>query len=354
LHVDQAEELAPELKRAQILTGFNEKTGEPIMKQKKNRITLRMLLSHTGQYLKRIQNISLLIIFLAGFGYAFFNPEIRKFGLPAGIDEFSGRIEDVDTPLLFEPGTQWNYGVRKHNCYYISFMLTILQTNIDWAGVLVERVSGLSLDDYFQKYIFLPLGIKNISMFPSTEMKAKLAHMHSRDSSGNITTREHLQRRPLYANLDKKDIFNSAGAGCFAQPSEYAKIIATLLNDGTSPTTGAKILESKTVDAMFANQIPEMPDFARQGIKAAIPELTNPIGELYPQGNEPQGWGLTFMLTIAEGATGRGRNTGWWAGLPNLFWWADREKGVGGIVASQIIPFGGASSMLESTNLEIC
>jgi len=79
-----------------------------------------MLLSHTGQYLKRIQNISLLIIFLAGFGYAFFNPEIRKFGLPAGIDEFSGRIEDVDTPLLFEPGTQWNYGVGKHNCYYIS------------------------------------------------------------------------------------------------------------------------------------------------------------------------------------------------------------------------------------------
>ena len=31
--------------------------------------------------------------------------------MPVGIDEFSGRIEDVDTPLLFEPGTQWNYGV---------------------------------------------------------------------------------------------------------------------------------------------------------------------------------------------------------------------------------------------------
>ncbi len=31
----------------------------------------------------------------------------------------------------------------------------------------------------------------------------------------------------------------------------------------------------------------------------------------------------------------------WWAGLPNLFWWADREKGVGGMVASQILPFAG-------------
>jgi hypothetical protein len=93
---------------------------------------------------------------------------------------------------------------------------------------------------------------------------------------------------------------------------------------------------------MFTNQIPSMPNFARNPIAAAIPELTNPIQELYPQPkDQEQGWGLTFMLTIHEGATGRGRNTGWWAGLPNLFWWADRENGVGGMVASQIVPFGG-------------
>jgi hypothetical protein len=54
-----------------------------------------------------------------------------------------------------------------------------------------------------------------------------------------------------------------------------------------------------------------------------------------PQGDDtPQGWGLTFMITMKEGQIGRGKNTGHWAGLPNLFWWADREKGVGGIVAS--------------------
>ena len=34
------------------------------------------------------------------------------------------------------------------------------------------------------------------------------------------------------------------------------------------------------------------------------------------------------------------KGTGWWAGLPNLFWWCDRTKGVGGIIASQILPFG--------------
>lgn len=42
---------------------------------------------------------------------------------------------------------------------------------------------------------------------------------------------------------------------------------------------------------------------------------------------------------ITGGATGRSEGTGWWAGLANLYWWADREKGVGGIMASQVLPF---------------
>jgi len=57
-------------------------------------------------------------------------------------------------------------------------------------------------------------------------------------------------------------------------------------------------------------------------------------------GNPPQGWGLSMFITQAPGVTGRGRNTGWWAGIANLFWWADREKGVCGFIASQVMPFG--------------
>jgi len=168
--------------------------------------------------------------------------------------------------------------------------------------------------------------------------------MNRRYPDGHLTTVEHLLRRSLYNNASsqKKEILNSGGGGLFAQPREYAKIIATLLNNGTSPTTKAQILKPETVEEMFRNQITHMPDFGREPIDDAIPELTNKIPELYPQPKEQeQGWGLTFMLTIHEGATGRGGNTGWWAGLPNLFWWCDREKGVGGMVASQIVPFGG-------------
>ncbi|TAQ83914.1 hypothetical protein B7494_g7758 [Chlorociboria aeruginascens] len=296
---DLVEKLAPELKNVKLLKGFDEK--DP------------------------------------GFGYTFFNPEIRKFGMPIGIEEFSGKYEDLLTPVLFEPGSKFNYGV-----------------STDWAGILVERASGLSLSDYFQKNIFAPLGMKNISFFPTAEMKEKLAYMHSRSPQGNITTREHLLRAPLLCTPEEQSkILNSAGAGCFAQPSEFVKIIATLLNNGVSPHTNTRILKSETVDEMFTNQIPDMPNFGREKMQAATPELVNEVNSLYPQPeDQPQGWGLTFMLTIHEGATGRGRNTGWWAGLPNLFWWADRERGVGGMVASQIIPFGVLVSNAERAKSE--
>lgn len=112
-----------------------------------------------------------------------------------------------------------------------------------------------------------------------------------------------------------------------------------LLNDGTCPTTGSKLLSKETVDEMFSNQIPQFPNYSRSGIPAAKPDLTNLIHELYPvPGNPPQGWGLTFMLSNG-GATGRSTGTGHWAGLPNLWWWADREKGVAGIICTQILPF---------------
>lgn len=120
----------------------------------------------------------------------------------------------------------------------------------------------------------------------------------------------------------------------------YSEIIAALLNDGTSPTTGAQILKPATVEQMFTNQLPQFPNFGRQGIPDAKPNLTNPIPDLYPQGQAPQGWGLTFMMTQEPGATGRGRNTAHWSGIVNLHWWCDREKGVGGMVAGQILPFG--------------
>ncbi|OAL05423.1 beta-lactamase/transpeptidase-like protein [Phaeosphaeriaceae sp. SRC1lsM3a] len=304
LHLDDGEELEkllPELKNTKVLG----KDGKLVEKNKK--ITLRMLLTHT-----------------AGFGYSFFNNELRDFSHPTGFDEFSGDIKDILQPLTFQPGERWQYGV-----------------NIDFAGLALERQTGMSLNDYCLKNIFEPLGLKTITMFPTEEMKEKLAFMHHRKQDGTLIARDHLLRKPLVVeSKGVKDVLNSAGAGAFSKPSDYAQIIATLLNDGTSPTTGKQILKKETVDLMFTNQLEQFPDFGRQGIPDAKPDLTNPLPDLYPvENNAPQGWGLTFMIANG-GPTGRSKTTGFWAGLPNCWWWCDREKGVGGIVCSQILPFG--------------
>lgn len=179
-------------------------------------------------------------------------------------------------------------------------------------------------------------------MFPTAEMKKNLASMHQRwPGSQEAEERDHIYKEPLIAETkeEKEKILQSGGAGAFASPREYVQVLAALLNDGKSPKTGAQILKPETVKTMWENQVPKLPDFARQGVPAAKPEHTNPAPEFYPQeGNPPQGWGLSFMLTIEPGATGRGANTAWWAGIANLFWWADREKGVAGMIASQVMP----------------
>lgn len=102
------------------------------------------------------------------------------------------------------------------------------------------------------------------------------------------------------------------------------------------------MLRKETVVEMFRNQIPDFPNFGRQGIPDAKPDLTNPLPDLYPvPGSPPQGWGLTFMLSNG-GATGRSTSTGFWAGLANCWWWCDREHGVAGMVCTQILPFADA------------
>jgi CubicO group peptidase (beta-lactamase class C family) len=144
----------------------------------------------------------------AGFGYSFFNNELLNFAHPAGFDEFSGDIKDILQPLTFQPGEGWQYGV-----------------NIDYAGLALERLTKTSLNDYCHKNIFEPLGLKNISMFPTADMKKKLAFMHQRKPDGTIIARDHLLRKPLVVeSAGVKDVFNSAGAGAFSKPADYARM----------------------------------------------------------------------------------------------------------------------------------
>lgn len=177
------DELCPELKSLKVLR------RDGTMEEKKVGITLRMLLTHT-----------------AGFGYSFFSERLRDWGFPAGVDEFNGRVEEMLTPLLFQPGEGWEYGV-----------------GIDWAGIALERATGKKLGEYMMENIFDPLGIKDMAFVPTPEMKANLAYMHYRGPDGVIQPRDHLMRMPLAVSSEeeKSRLFHSGGGGLFAKPQEY-------------------------------------------------------------------------------------------------------------------------------------
>ncbi|KAL1301928.1 hypothetical protein AAFC00_002389 [Neodothiora populina] len=325
INLDDGEQLEAclwELQDRKVLERDQQGGLELVPKQSK--VTLRMLLSHT-----------------AGFGYSFANPKLKEWSEPTGISEVSSEEFDIFAqPLVNQPGTAWEYGI-----------------NMDWVGRLIERISGTGLHDYMQRNIFQPLGISSISFFPTTEQMALLAYLHERRADGTIQARDggHLLKTPLRVHEAKRNtVIQAGGHGLFGTPRDYCQIVAVLLNGGVHAPSGMRILEAKTVANMLENQISEHPDFARDVGPACKPSLVNSAAETYPQPHEqPQGWGMSFFRLLHPSHTGRSGNTVWWSGLANLIWWADVENGVGGMVASQILPFNDPDVFACHEELEI-
>ena len=118
-----------------------------------------------------------------------------------------------------------------------------------------------------------------------------------------------------------------------------AELLRVLLNDGTVPETGQRIISTNSIEEMFTNQLAKQPNFARKALPTVKPDLVYEAPELYPlcPPDKPQGWGLSFLIT--PGITGRSDDTVQWSGLSNIFWWCDRSKGIAGVVGSQVLPF---------------
>jgi CubicO group peptidase (beta-lactamase class C family) len=223
-------------------------------------------------------------------------------------------------PLLFAPGEGWEYGV-----------------GIDWAGWMVERVNGnISLQDYLEKNVYGPLGIKGITFFPKTKPAtwAKMTDMSER--SGGINSFGVAIDPEGAVEYTKDLIWNpepngtSAGAGGYGSIVEYFKILQSILLDDE------KLLKKETVDEMFKPQLSEVSRNAYME-KLKIPEVNQGFGPL-PLGCQVD-WGLGGNLNM-EDLPGRRKGSMAWSGYPNLHWFVDRVSGVAGIYGSQINPPG--------------
>ena len=292
-----AKAVIPYLGEVEVLEGFDDK-GKPRTRKPRRDITLRHLLTHT-----------------AGFCYEIWNPDIAKYQQAMGVPGITGcENKALTTPLVFDPGERWDYGI-----------------NIDWAGKMVETVSGQKLGQYLVNNVLGPLGMDSTAFFISPDMRGRLAKIHHRGADGSLTPDMELE-------IPQQPEFEMGGGGLYGTAGDYLKFVRMMLNQGRSDR-GEQVLKPETVAQMSKNA---MGDSKVCLLKTAMAPLSNDA-EFFP-GIEKQ-WGLSFMINNAQAPTGRSAGSLAWAGLANTYYWIDQKKGLGGVYATQVLPFADVKSL---------
>jgi methyl acetate hydrolase len=290
-----AKTYVPEIGTLQVLDGFDA-GGQPKLRAPKRDITTRMLLLHT-----------------AGFGYDFFNEQYarltRDHGFPSVVSSTKACLM---TPLLFDPGEQWEYG-----------------TNIDWAGQVIEAITGKRLGEVMQERIFAPLGMTSTAFTMTPDMRARLARIHQRGADGSLTPLGDFE-------LPQDPEVQMGGGALYGTVADYMRFIRMWLNDGMGED--GRVLKKETILAAEKNGLGDLKIKMLPGV---IPVLSNDA-EFFP--GLPKSWALSFMINDEDAPTGRPAGALGWAGLANTYFWIDRKTGVGGYWASQIFPFADAAS----------
>ncbi|KAI1477693.1 putative transesterase [Daldinia eschscholtzii] len=290
--------VAPELAEKQILTGYSEDGETPILEPQVRPITLEMLLSHSS-----------------GLAYYFTNPLIERWRAKARKEqEAAGQtgkrtVEELfDYPLAFQPGSAWLYG-----------------TGLDWAGRIVERVTGKRLLDRMQERIFSPLGISDAEFYPvkREDLRARMVDLNPDDPDA-------VGLAVLGGNgdMNKHTKGDFGGHGLFMTAPDYVKVLHSLLaNDG-------KILKPETVDTMFEHHL------TPEATEAHRAMLTGPMGLFYRVGtavDAVSGHGLGGLLTLQDVEGWYGERTLTWGGGMTFTWFVDRKNNLCGVGAVQAL-----------------
>jgi CubicO group peptidase (beta-lactamase class C family) len=239
---DPVSRFIPSFANQNVLATFNQKDTTYTTVPAKRPVTIRDLLTHTS-----------------GLGYPAIGPPAEsaiyaKSNMTGGVGVKGQTLSDAMTrlgsqPLFFQPGEQWKYGL-----------------NMDVLGYLIEKWSGLTLEDYFQKRICQPLGMVDTYFNVPPEKTPRLVNFFLGDSTGRIQKQSTVFGGALNMNypLQKHDYF-SGGGGLSTTIYDYAVFLQMLLNGGEY--NGVRLLARNTVRLMTMNQIgdlsPNVGDHAR-------------------------------------------------------------------------------------------
>ena len=277
---------APEFTKVQVLDGYDA-TGKPVLRPARTQVTLKHLLTHTS-----------------GLCYDTWSDDMQRYekaggAVPSGVAPLP--------PLMFEPGARWQYGY-----------------GADWAGRLVEIVSGQTLEQYFQSNILQPLGMHDTSFIMPADKFDRLVSRYDRQPDGSLKEEPRVLPAPPAA-------FNGGG-GLYSTSADYIKFTQMILRRGRA-ADGRQVLHPKTVEQMSTNQIGAL---GAGKLKTYTPERSSEV-DMQPGVTEK--WGLGFLINTTPYSGGRSAGSLAWAGIANTFYWIDPKRKICAVIMMQFLPF---------------
>ncbi|MAJ50726.1 MAG: hypothetical protein CMB82_03805 [Flammeovirgaceae bacterium] len=237
-----------------------------------------------------------LLTHTAGFSYGFSDDSVdiqyanANLFLSENLQDFVNRVAKL--PLKFQPGVRYQYSIA-----------------VDLTGLIIERLSGQSLDKYFSKNIFKPLGMKDTFFQVPIGKRDRFLTRYKYDVKNKYPIEYPAIPKQAMSDFIDVSMF-SGGGGLVSTAMDYMIFAESLRNGGIY--NGQRILSSKTIKFMTKNHLESV-------IK---PFEGGDMNFLKKRNSDGLGWGIGFGL-VTESTKKRivgSDGEYYWQGPSSIFW----------------------------------
>jgi len=245
-----------------------------------------------------------------GFHHAHAVDEIYRtkgfeFGAPRGVDLTGACEAFAGFPLLFQPGTEWNYSVAT-----------------DVLGRVVEVASGQRLDAFLAEHVFGPLGMDDTAFSVEPDDLDRLAGLYMRNPAGGV-----LRHNAMGEAAARRPTFLSGGGGFVSTAGDYHRFTQMLARGGEFE--GARLLGPRTVSYMTRNHLPGDADLETFGRPLHAESTFRGVGF---------GMGFSVVTDAAAGKALTHDGEYAWGGLASTAFYVDPVAEVTATFFTQLIP----------------